>query len=478
MTSIAANLAVSTTWPSLASASATSGATAAPTLTRDRAFTTFAGAILAALGTSSTTSSSGASGSSTGGSGGRVGDVALALKNALENPSATGDVVGGLITTVQSALAQATKTLSDAGYSRDQIQSLATQFSNALSDRLDVLANQAAAAAPPAAVTTSPATASPTPATPVTTTAATPAATPVATATTPAATPAVASSSPSPSSPSAATATTSSGAFEAAYRQTESGSFVLQTTQGDIVQINFRNSTGGSVTGVSANAAAGLAAYAAVGSYASTRFSVSVQGNLNADEVKAINAVLGQVDTLATQFFSGNLAQAFASAASLGADPKEIAGFALHLSESTALSLASVGDGGPAPASAAPAAPDPSVAAPVTAPALAAPVTVSADPTGGTTTPLAPSSTGGGVSSLLDYLQQVFDTLGATTTSGTVTFSAKAKIELLASAVSAASITPQESAAASLLKSVAAATTDSGPPAAAPAASTGATASA
>ena len=253
---------------------------------------------------------------------------------------------------------------------------------------------------------------------------------------------------------------------------------MLQTTQGDIVQINFRNSTGGSVTGVSANAAAGLAAYAAVGSYASTRFSVSVQGNLNADEVKAINAVLGQVDTLATQFFSGNLAQAFASAASLGADPKEIAGFALHLSESTALSLASVGDGGPAPASAAPAAPDPSVAAPVTAPALAAPVTVSADPTGGTTTPLAPSSTGGGVSSLLDYLQQVFDTLGATTTSGTVTFSAKAKIELLASAVSAASITPQESAAASLLKSVAAATTDSGPPAAAPAASTGATASA
>ena len=488
MTSISASLSASVSWQSLAPASTSSAVTAAPALSRDRAFTTFASTILAALGASGTASDPGAS---TGGAGGRVGDVALALQNALENPSASGDVVGGLISTVQSALAQASKALSDAGYSGDQIQAFATQFSNALSDQLNTLANQAAAAAPtPAPVTTAPV-AAVTPAitpAPVSTPAPTPVATPVATTTaTPATTPAATSPATPPPAASApaSTAAPGSGAFEASFRQTESGALQLLTTQGDVVTINFRNSTGGSVVGASANAAAGLAAYAAVGSYASTRFSVSVQGSLNADEVKAINDVLGQVNALATQFFSGNLTQAFASAVALGADPKEIAGFALHLTERTSISLASVGDGSApsptdaaAPASAAPAIPAPTAVPPAAAPPAIAPVTATAGSAGATTPPATSSSVGGGISSLLDYLQQVFDALGTTTTAGSVTFSAKAKIELLASTVGAASITPQESTAAALLKNIAAATTDTTAPSATPAASTPASAGA
>jgi len=476
MATITASIAVATGWRSFAAASLDT-TTGTPALTRDRAFTAFAGSILGALGSSADASA---------GSGNRVNDVAQALKSALQN-STSGDAVGSLLGTIQAALSSASQSLGAAGFSSDAVQSLVTDFKNALSDQLNALAGSSSPAASPATPDPTAASASAadptvvaTPApTPATTPATTPAATPTATsATTPATAPAT---SPASSTPAAGpTAATGSSAFTASYRVTESGTLELVTTEGDVVKIGFRSSEGGSATGVSANGAAGLATYAAISSYASTRFSVSVQGSLNADELKAVNDVLGQINTLASQFFSGNVSQAFASAAALNVDPNEIAGVALKLSERVSLRLATVGDPGTGPsgASSAPAAGAGSAAA--TAPEAtttpADPTATPADPTttdpsssastastpSGTSTPATPTTTsvGGGVSSLLSYLQQVLDVLGTTTTSGSVTFSAKAKLELLSSAVGAASLDPTEARAASLLKNVVGATTD------------------
>ncbi len=55
-------------------------------------------------------------------------------------------------------------------------------------------------------------------------------------------------------------------------------------------------------------------------------------------------------------------------------------------------------------------------------------------------------------------------TLGNTTQSGSVTISAKAKLELLAGAVVGASLTVKETTAAGFLKSITGATADSGTP--------------
>jgi hypothetical protein len=209
-----------------------------------------------------------------------------------------------------------------------------------------------------------------------------------------------------------------------------------------------------------------------------------VQGSLNADELKAVNDVLGQVNTLATQFFAGNLAQAFASAATLGVDPTEIAGLALHLSERTSLVLASVGEGGTAPAAGPAATPSATPVDPATTvPATGAADASASDATPAATTsvaapPAATSAAGGGSASLFDYLQQVLDAIGTSTTSGSVTFSARAKLELLASAVGAASITPAETTAAGVLRGFAAATTDGSATAATAATSATGTASA
>jgi hypothetical protein len=439
MTSMSARTAVVASARSYAPASLDSTATAAPALRRDRAFTAFASSILGALGAAASASDAAASGASSDATGGRVNDVALGLKNALENWSGPGDAVDSLLGTVQAALDQASQALGAAGYGSAAIQSFVTQFRGALSERLDVLASQAAAA--PAAVT-APAASVRAPASPAAATQAAPAApvAPVALA-------------------EKATTAASSGAFTASYRLTESGAIELVTTEGDVVRIGFRSSEGGAATGASATGAAGLAAYAAVSSYASSRFSVSVQGSLNADELKAVNDVLGQINTLATQFFSGSVAQAFASAATLSIDPKEIASVALRLTESVGLRLASVGDGtAPPVADAANAAAATTAATPATATSV--PAAAAADTAPAVTATAPPTFAGGGLSSLLDYLRQLLDALGTTTTQGTVTFTAKAKVELLGNAVAGATIAAPESAAAAFLKRILASTTD------------------
>lgn len=59
----------------------------------------------------------------------------------------------------------------------------------------------------------------------------------------------------------------------------------------------------------------------------------SVQGDLNEQEMQAIEKLLGQVNNLAKQFFSGNLDQAFEQALALGYDTQQIAAFSLNLTQ-------------------------------------------------------------------------------------------------------------------------------------------------
>ncbi len=70
---------------------------------------------------------------------------------------------------------------------------------------------------------------------------------------------------------------------------------------------------------------------------ASGQLQVEVKGNLSNDDLNAINNVVSQVDSLATQFFSGDAQGAFAAAASLNMDPTQIASFSLKLSYSSEL---------------------------------------------------------------------------------------------------------------------------------------------
>lgn len=59
----------------------------------------------------------------------------------------------------------------------------------------------------------------------------------------------------------------------------------------------------------------------------------SIDGDLNDDEMAAINDLLGKVTDLAGQFFNGNLDQAFDQALKLGYDEEQITAFSLSLTQ-------------------------------------------------------------------------------------------------------------------------------------------------
>jgi len=113
------------------------------------------------------------------------------------------------------------------------------------------------------------------------------------------------------------------------YAEARDFKFELVTKEGDKVSIHASSSLGMSVSasqdknGISINGSKS----------SSSNFELSVEGNLNDDELKAINELLGRVDKLAGQFYAGNLDDVFNKAVSLGYDDQQIASYALNLSQ-------------------------------------------------------------------------------------------------------------------------------------------------
>lgn len=119
------------------------------------------------------------------------------------------------------------------------------------------------------------------------------------------------------------------------YASASSFSFQLVTAEGDKVTISAS-----ATQTFAANYSRGLdrngqgMTEAMSATYAASRESYwSIQGDLNDDEMRAIEDLLGQVNKLANEFFNGNLDEAFNQALALGYDDKQITSFALHLTQ-------------------------------------------------------------------------------------------------------------------------------------------------
>jgi hypothetical protein len=198
------------------------------------------------------------------------------------------------------------------------------------------------------------------------------------------------------------------------------GSLTIQTTDG--VQIKVRFGTAG-VGALSQGGGSTSAAVLNVGS-----MQVEVDGHLSSADTQAVSDVLSQVDSLASQYFSGDVQDAFAAAASLSADPSEIAGMNLnllytsHVYQATTISNAS---GDNTQASSAPQA--------STATSTASGNLVSTDTsstgssTGGTTRSEAPP-----LQVILEFLREVSGKLGRNTSTAQVKVPSSLKLDLLA----------------------------------------------
>lgn len=113
------------------------------------------------------------------------------------------------------------------------------------------------------------------------------------------------------------------------YAEARDFRFELTTQEGDKVSIRASSSLGVSVSaGRDAKGVYGNASQSSASS-----FELSIEGDLNESELKALNQLLGRVDKLAGQFYAGNLDKVFDKALSLGYDDEQIASYSLNLSQ-------------------------------------------------------------------------------------------------------------------------------------------------
>ncbi|MGQ9659227.1 MAG: DUF5610 domain-containing protein [Thermochromatium sp.] len=138
-----------------------------------------------------------------------------------------------------------------------------------------------------------------------------------------------------------AMAATSGLAAAARYRNAEDFSLSLKTREGDTVEIRFSRHLKAqySLAGVrddQGNSAAVLD----VGRFENTGYLFSVQGDLNDDELKAIQTLVQDVANLAKDFFGGDVQKAFEQAPKVGFDSSQLASMNLTMSRSERYSAA------------------------------------------------------------------------------------------------------------------------------------------
>ena len=107
--------------------------------------------------------------------------------------------------------------------------------------------------------------------------------------------------------------------------------FSLRTADGDLVTISIGAARSQSAEYVTGDSASGSSSYLSESSNSSSNFSLEVKGELDADELRAINDLLEQVGQVSDTFFNENVFDAFEMALDIGFDRDEIAGFSLNL---------------------------------------------------------------------------------------------------------------------------------------------------
>lgn len=247
------------------------------------------------------------------------------------------------------------------------------------------------------------------------------------------------------------------------YVRKDKASLAITTQEGDQVQIRFRNKEG--VVSQTATGAGGTERR--VYAFSAGRIEIAVQGELNEEELAAISELVDEVDSLAADFFAGDVQKAFEAASTLGFDAEQIAGFALKLSTRESLRQQSTGKpvealpakpaALPTAASAAPAVVPAEVADGGNAPAAASPAAAATPAAGAAPSAEAAAATGGGAAAdsvgdtLGSYLRDLLGSLQQPAAAGRFEFSMKWKLEVVVAAVE--SKTPADKPAAAKLLS-------------------------
>ena len=145
------------------------------------------------------------------------------------------------------------------------------------------------------------------------------------------------------SSTNGGTAVSGSG-FNAGLTQIQadsSRSFQLEvvTNEGDKVKIQVQSGQSLSAQQVSYNDANTSVSGFSASLSRYNSFSFSVVGDLNANELASLNDLFSQVNDVAATFYSGDVQQAFDQELQVGADPEQLASFAVNINQSQSVAV-------------------------------------------------------------------------------------------------------------------------------------------
>lgn len=135
--------------------------------------------------------------------------------------------------------------------------------------------------------------------------------------------------------------TASAAALE--YRRAERTRLQIRTQEGDIVDLKFRVKDSLSARSATVENGETTLAELSVTARSTTRLKISVKGDLNADELAAIQSIVEQAGALANEFFAGGTAEAAALASSLELNPDQLDQVRLRLSLRERLTYTQIG---------------------------------------------------------------------------------------------------------------------------------------
>ncbi len=130
------------------------------------------------------------------------------------------------------------------------------------------------------------------------------------------------------------------------FAEAQDFSLMLKTREGDIVQIRFgRNLEAQGNMALARDGSGNQAAILDVSRSERTGLEFRIEGDLNADELKAIQTLVQDVAGLARDFFNGDVQKAFSQAPTIRFDAGQLALMSLNLSHSERFSAAQVYEG-------------------------------------------------------------------------------------------------------------------------------------
>ncbi len=113
----------------------------------------------------------------------------------------------------------------------------------------------------------------------------------------------------------------------------QSSKIRIRTQEGDVVTLDLRRRESFSATDVAVQGAGGSFTSTEVEASSKSRLVLNVRGDINAEELAAIQGVFEQAEAIAADFFGGDIAAAFEAASGLAYDSEQLSRVSLRFRE-------------------------------------------------------------------------------------------------------------------------------------------------